>query len=166
MENINSECDIILKWIYYLSKHLSEQELTSHMSLRTKRGRFSENFPILNWKYFYRILYIFWHIKQLQELFYMIWTQFKIQLLQISLAIFIIRFRKHKREYTWKKERQEKSSSKGLTWLTLLMGFLLHHWCKCQFFCVKFYSSPLNILKSYYCVIKLCSDVRSLNVLI
>ena len=31
-----------------LSKHLSEQELTSHMSLRTKRGRFSENFPILN----------------------------------------------------------------------------------------------------------------------
>ena len=49
MENINSEWDIILKWIYYLSKHLSEQELTSHMSLRTKRGRFSENFPILNW---------------------------------------------------------------------------------------------------------------------
>ena len=104
MENINSECDIILKWIYYLSKHLSEQELTSHMSLRTKRGRFSENFPILNWKYFYRILYIFWHIKQLQEIFYMIWTQFKIQLLQISLAIFIIRFRTHKRIHSKKKD--------------------------------------------------------------
>lgn len=107
MENINSECDIILKWIYYLSKHLSEQELTSHMSLRTKRGRFSENFPILNWKYFYRILYIFWHIKQLQEIFYMIWTQFKIQLLQISLAIFIIRFRKHKRIHSKKRQKSD-----------------------------------------------------------
>ena len=107
MENINWECDIILKWIYYLSKHLSEQELTSHMSLRTKRGRFSENFPILNWKYFYRILYIFWHIKQLQEIFYMIWTQFKIQLLQISLAIFIIRFRKHKRIHSKKRQKSD-----------------------------------------------------------
>ena len=107
MENINSECDIILKWIFFLSKHLSEQELTSHMSLRTKRGRFSENFPILNWKYFYRILYIFWHIKQLQEIFYMIWTQFKIQLLQISLAIFIIRFRKHKRIHSKKRQKSD-----------------------------------------------------------
>ena len=33
-------------------------------------------------------------------------------------------------------------------------------------FCAKLNSSPLNILKSYYYVIKLCSDVRSLNVLI
>ena len=48
----------------------------------------------------------------------------------------------------------------------LANGFSLASLVQMSVFCVKFYSSPLNILKSYYCVIKLCSDVRSLNVLI
>ena len=158
MENINSECDIILKWIFFLSKHLSEQELTSHMSLRTKRGRFSENFPILNRKYFNRILYLYWHIKQLQELFYMIWTKFKIQLLQNSLAILTMKFfLKHEKNLI----NLENILFQRSDVTNLANGLSLASLVQMSVFFVKFYSSPLNILKSYYCVIKVCSDVRS-----